>query len=138
MALTFDHQNRLIGVPQTEAQPLLIQTLIDAIREEEASERGIVYDQIADASGKADLGGGVMTGITLALRGSWKLNFQPGTYQAAVDGGNLADALARINNTGNPQVVIRASAAATVVSSSGGSYPTPAQIADAVWAKELP
>ena len=138
MALSFDYQNKLIGVPQADAQPLLLQTLIDAIRDEEASERGIVYDQIADAAGKADLGGGVMTGITVILRSTWKLSFQPGAYQAAVDGGNLADALNRIANTGNPQVVVRSSAAATVVSGSGGSYPTPAQIADAVWTKQLP
>lgn len=120
MALTFDHATKLIGVPQLDAQPLLIQTLVNAIREEEASERGIVYDQILDASGKADLGGGVQTGITAALRSTWKINFASGAYQAAVDGGNLADGLSRINNTGSPQVVLRSSAAATIVATGSG------------------
>lgn len=120
MALSFDHANKLIGVPQAEAQPLLLQTLIDAIRDEEASERGITHEQIADAAGKADLGGGVMTGITVGLRGTWKLDFQPGVYQAVIDGGNLADALSRIANTGNPQVLVRASAAATIARMSTG------------------
>lgn len=120
MALSFQHATKLIDVPQADAAPLLIQTLINAIRDEEASERGIAYDQIAVASGKEDLGGGVYTGITVGLLSTWKLNFAAGAYQATVDGGNLADALARVQNTGNPQVLMRASAAATLVSGTGG------------------
>jgi hypothetical protein len=132
--LTFDHPARLIGVPQADAQPLLIQSLVNAIRDEEASERGIAYDQILDATGKADLGGGVLTGITAALRSSWRLNFSAGAYQATISGGNLADALSRISNTGSPQVLIQSSAAATVVSSSGATAPTAAQVAAEVLA----
>lgn len=124
MALTFDHAGKLIGVPELEAQPLLIQTLVNAIRDEEASERGIVYDQILDASGKEDLGGGVYTGITAGLRSSWKLNFTAGVYQASIDGGNLADALSRVNNTSSPQVLILSSAAATVVATGSGVLPS--------------
>lgn len=135
MALSFDHASRLIGVPQADAVPLLVQTLVNAIREEEASERGIVHDQILDASGKEDLGGGVVTGITAGLRSTWKINFAAGAYQASIDGGNLADALSRIHNTGSPQVLILASAAATVVTGDGGgTCPTAAQIAAATLA----
>lgn len=138
MSLTFDHATKLIGVPQADAQPLLIQTLVNAIREEEASERGIAYDQILDASGKEDLGGGVYTGITAGLRSTWKLNFASGAYQATIDGGNLADALSRINNTGSPQVLALSSAAATVVNGEGGgTAPTAAQNAAAVWSSTL-
>lgn len=132
MALTFSHSSKYVNVPQVDAQPLLMQSLINAIRDEEASERGIVEAQIADAAGKDDLGGGVMTGITVALRSTWKLNFASGAYQASLDGGNLADALARINNTGSPQVLVLASAAATVISSTGSTPPTAAAIASAV------
>lgn len=136
MALTFTHSTKLIGVPQADAQPLLIQDLVNAIRDEEASERGIAYDHILDATGKEDLGGGVMTGITAALRSTWKLNFAAGAYQATITGGNLADALARVNNTGSPQVVVLASAAATVVASGGsGTCPTASQNAAAVRAE---
>ncbi len=131
MSLTFDHATKLIGVPQADAQPLLIQAIVNAIRDEEASERGITYDQILDATGKADLGGGVLTGITAALRSTWKLNFAAGAYQAAVDGGNLADGLSRINNTGSPQVLLRSSVATTIISSSGAD---PQDCADAVLA----
>lgn len=120
MALTYSHSTKLINVPQADAAPLMIQTLINSIRDEEASERGIVEPQIASAAGKDDLGGGILVGITVNLRSSWKLNFAAGAYQALVDGGNLSDALARINNTGSPQVVVRASAAGTIVAIGSG------------------
>lgn len=134
MALTFAHGTKRIGVPAADAQPLLIQSLINEIRDEEASARGILYDAIATAAGKDDLGGGVSTGITVNLLSTWALDFEAGVYQATVTGGNLSDALARIVNTGSPQVLVQSSAAATVVDGSGGSAPTEGQIAAAVWA----
>jgi len=132
MALSFAHATKRITVPQADAQPLLIQDVLNAIREEEASERGITYDQIADAAGKDDLGGGVTTGITLNLRSTWVLEFAAGAYQATVTGGNLADALARIYNTGSPQVLIASSAASTAVATGGSSGPSAAAVAAAV------
>jgi len=134
MALSYDYTTKRIGVPQADAQPLTVQALINSIRAQEASEQGITYDYLADASGKADLGGGVYVGITLALRSSWVLNFAAGAYQATVNGGNLSDALARIYNTGSPQVLVQASAAATIVNSSGATPPTTDAIAAAVLA----
>lgn len=134
MALSFDHATRRISVPQVEAQPLLLQDVLNAIRDEEASERGITYDQIADASGKDDLGGGVTTGITVALRSTWALAFAAGAYQATITGGNLADALARVANTGSPQVLINSSAASTAVATGGSTAPTAVAVAAAVWA----
>jgi len=115
MSLSYDYATKRVAVPQVNAQPLLMQDLINSIRTQEASERGIVEDQIADASGKNDLGGSVLTGITVSFRSSWKLEFAAGAYQATVSGGNLSDALARIQNTGSPQVLVQASAAATLV-----------------------
>lgn len=138
MALSFNHATKLISVPQADAQPLTMQTLINAIRTEEASVRGIAEAQIASAAGKDDLGGGVLTGITVNLMSIWKLDFEAGAYQATVSGGNLSDALARINNTGSPQVLIQSSAAATVINGNGVVVPTAAEVADAVWNKTLP
>lgn len=149
MALTFDHAAKLIGVPQAEAQPLLIQDLVNAIRTEEASARGIAYDQILDATGKDDLGGGASTGITASLRSTWKIQFAAGAYQATITGGNLSDALSRVSNTGNPQVLVLSSAAATLVETgtSGltpeesailSALPAAADVATAVWNKVLP
>lgn len=120
MALSFTHATKMIGVPQVDAQPLTIQSLINAIRTEEASERGIVYDQIATAAGKDDLGGSVSVGITVSLLSTWKLDFASGSYQATVTGGNLSDALNRINNTGSPQVLVNSSAAGTLVAVGSG------------------
>jgi len=132
MALSFTHTTKRIGVPQVDAQPLTMQVLINTIREEEASERGIAYDQIADATGKDTLSGGVMTGITVNLRSTWLIEFTAGSYQALVTDGNLADALSRIYNTGFPQVLINSSAAATVIyGEGGGTAPTAAQNAAA-------
>lgn len=136
--LSFSHSTKLIGIPQADAQPLSMQALINAIRDEEASERGITEPQIATAAGKDDLGGGVLTGITVNLSSSWKLSFAAGAYQATINGGNLSDALARIDNTGSPQVLVQASAAATVVNGNGVTVPTAAEIAAAVWGYALP
>jgi len=136
MALSFDHAGKLIGVPQADAAPILMQTLINAIRTEEASERGITYDAIASAAGKDDLGGGVSTGITVNLLSTWKLNFEAGAYQATVTGGNLSDALSRINNTGDPQVLVLSSSAGTVVAiGSGVTAQDKTDIANAVGAR---
>lgn len=134
MALTFNHATKQIGVPQLDAQPLLIQTLVNAAREEEASERGIVYEPIIVASGKETLKSGVTTGITAALLSTWSISFESGAYQASIDGGNLADALARVVNTGSPQVLVLASAASTITAASGSTLaPTAEQNATAVW-----
>lgn len=119
MALSFNHATRRIFVPRAEAQPLLLQTLLNAIREEEASDRGINNDPIAEASGKDSLGGGVTTGITVRLLSTWLIEFEAGNYQARIDGGNLAESLSRVANTGNPQVVIQSSVATTLAASDG-------------------
>lgn len=128
--ITFDYTNSYINVPQADAQPLTIQALVNAIRAQESSVQGVAYPAIAGAVGKDALGGSSSTGITLTLLGAWKINFASGAYQATINGGNLADALNRIVNTGSPQVLIQQSAAATEVASGGGggSAPSVAQI----------
>ena len=156
MALSYDYSTKRITVPAADAVPLLMQDLINSIRTQEASEAGIVHDAIAQAAGKDDLGSGVYTGITVNLLSTWQLAFEAGAYQARVSGGNLADALARVYNTGSPQVLIQASAGATIINGSGGggataadvwSYgartlsttpPTASEVATAVWDKVLP
>lgn len=133
MALTFDQAAQRISVTSPQVA-LTCQDLINAIREEEASERGIVYDQIADASGKDDLGGGVSTAITVFLRDNWAVQWYAGNYTATIGGGNLVaesgDPVAFV--TGGPQVEITLSAAATVVDGSGGTAPSASEIANAV------
>ncbi len=134
MALTFAHSTQRIGVTSPQVS-LSMQDLINAIREEEASERGIVHDQIADASGKDDLGGGVATAITVFLRDAWQVEWYSGNYTATIGGGNLVaeggDPVAYVS--GGPQVEITLSAAATIVNGEGGTAPSASEVADAVW-----
>jgi hypothetical protein len=109
--------------------------LYTAIKLAQASEEGIAYGQIAEGSGLVDLGPGVAVGLTVELLGDWQLEFGPGNYTARVGGGNLVG-----GPSGDPiaysegvQTLLIQSAASTVVTA-GGSVPTPAQNAAAVWA----
>jgi hypothetical protein len=136
MALTFDQAAQRISVTSPQVS-LSMQDLIDAIRDEEASERGIAYDPIADASGKDNLGGGVSTAITVFLRDNWQLGWYAGNYTATIGGGNIVaesgDPVAYV--VGGPQVEITLSAAATIVAGDGGSVaPSASEVANAVWA----
>jgi hypothetical protein len=136
MALTFSQSAQRISVTSPQVS-LSCQDLINAIRDEEASERGIVYDQIAQASGKDDLGGGVSTAITVFLLDDWQVQWYAGNYTATIGGGNLVaesgDAVAYVS--GGPQVEITLSAAATIVAGDGGgTAPSASEVANAVWA----
>tara|TARA_R110000824_G_scaffold94445_2_gene227856 strand:- start:1654 stop:4353 length:2700 start_codon:yes stop_codon:yes gene_type:complete len=91
MAITFQKAERLIFVtsPQNE---VTMQDLVDAIRVYEAELDNLDIPKICDASGKEDLGGGVLVGITVKLW-NWKLQFEarpgPATEVVDVTGGNL-------------------------------------------------
>lgn len=88
MALIFNFYTQLIEVesPQTD---ILIQDLINQIRQEEESDLGIIFSKIADATGKDSLGGTVYTGITVFLYPNWQIKFWQGNYTAEISGGNL-------------------------------------------------
>lgn len=122
MALSFNHGTKriIVGSPQNT---LDVQDLVNAIREEEESERGVSHDKICDASGKDLLDTGVSVGITLRLLSTWQIEWWAGNYTAKIGGGNLiaesGDPVAYV--VGGPQVEITLSAAATIV---GGSLTT--------------
>lgn len=122
MAYSFDFANSIINVssPQTTVS---IQDLIDEIRTAEASEAGIVYDKIADASGKESLGGDVAVGITIELLANWQVQFWEGNYIAEISGGNLVGGPSGdpVAYTAGVQVLLIQSAASTVVTTSTGS-----------------
>lgn len=124
MSLAIDWASKHINVtaPQTD---LLIQDLLDFIREQEATDYGITFNQIASASGKEDLGGSVYVGITVELLDGWQLHFWEGSYVATVAGGNLVGGISGdpIAYTAGVQVVLLQSAASTIVVSSGGITP---------------
>ena len=100
--------------------------LYNACKLAQASESGIIYNQIASGSGLASLGQGVQVGLTIELLGSWQLRFPAGDYIARVAGGNLVggpngDPIAY---TAGVQTLLIQSAASTVVTT-GGSALTP-------------
>lgn len=113
--------------------------LYGAIRLARESEEGILYDRIADGSGRVELGGGTEVGLTVALVGSWQIEFPPGNYVARIAGGNLVGGPGGdpVAYTAGVQTLLIQSAASTVVNVSGGGGPSASSVADAVWAKEL-
>lgn len=125
MAITFDYTNKQIVLTAPETTTLTAQDLINAIRDQEDSEEGIQYGKIADASGKADLGGGVSTGITIELVSPWQLkHYDTGTpYQATIKDGNLVGGLGGnpVAYVDNVQVKIIQSAAGTISTVTSGS-----------------
>lgn len=121
MALSFDHTFQTIAITSPQ-DTLACQDLIDAIREEEASERGILYDPIATASGKEDLGNGVYVGMTVNLLSPWQVKFWEGNYIAKIAGGNLVGGILGdpVAYSAGVQVLLIQSAASTVVVTSDG------------------
>jgi hypothetical protein len=108
--------------------------IYDAIKKAQASEEGIIYDRIGRGSGLNVLGPGVQVGLTVELLGSWQLRFPAGNYIARVSGGNFIGGPGGdpIAYTAGVQTLLIQSAASTIVTE-GGSVPTAAQNADAVW-----
>lgn len=124
MAITFNHSTqRIVTTASTVA--IAIQDLVNAIRAEEASERGITYPHIADATGKDNLGGGVAVGITCSLLDPWQLEPYAGNYTLTIDGGNLVSLRSDNDVTyyvvGGPQIEITRAAAGVISTVTSGS-----------------
>ena len=121
MAYVFDFENNLIEImsPQTTVD---IQDLINAIRTAEATEVGVGYDKIADASGKESRGGGITSGITVKLL-NWQLHFWPGDYTATISGGNLVGGVSNdtVAYSAGVQVIMLQAIDSTIVTVSTGS-----------------
>jgi hypothetical protein len=121
MAIVFNYYTQIIDItsPQTT---LDIQILLNAIRAAEYDTLGMAYPQIAEASGKSDLGGGVITGITIFLFPNWQIRFWEGSYTATITGGNLIGGLngQPIAYTPGVQIIIVQSASSTLVFGTGG------------------
>jgi hypothetical protein len=121
MATSFDKNTKIITVLDP-ATTITVQDLHDDIRIYEADNSNLEITQIANASGKQDLGGGVRVGITLELINDWRLAFEerdgPDTVLCTVSGGNLV----ATNQYGNTaifptaftQVIISQSSSATI------------------------
>jgi hypothetical protein len=121
------------GVTDIEVIPLWA-----AIKAAHSSEEGIIHDIIAVGSGLNTLAAGVTTGLTVELMGDWQICFPSGNYVARVGGGNLIGGPGDdpIAYSAGVQTLLIQSAASTVVVT-GGSIPTAAQNASAVWANPI-
>lgn len=121
MIYDYDFASKLIDVP-FGIDTVNVLDLIDDIRQAEATEQGVVYGQIASASGKESLGGSVSVGVTVNLLDDWQIRFATGNYIAKVSGGNLVGGLGGdpVAYSAGVQVLLVQSAASTVVVTSDG------------------
>jgi hypothetical protein len=135
---TVDYANKKIRATSSRAS-FLAQELVDIIRVSEATEDGIRLDAFADISGLTPLAAGIYTAITVDLI-DWQVSWAAGSVaQATISGGNVVGGLAGDpveDVVGGPQVTIRVSADATVVTTGSGVLPSDiTAIADAVRAE---
>ncbi len=124
MAITFDKtlKHILVGVADTTTT---IQELADAIRTYEALINNMDIPSLMDAVGKADLGGGNFTGITLTLLDGWKIavDAEPvGETQYTINQGDLVtdDASSPTVFRTNVKWEIQQSTSPALVVTSGG------------------
>ena len=91
MAITFDKSAKQIRVDVADTTTS-IQAFADAIRTFEEDLNNLDIPSLMGAVGKADLGGGSFTGITLTLLDGWKIkvNGTPGSEtQYTINQGDL-------------------------------------------------
>ena len=81
---------RIITVPEADGTSITIQSLVNQIREWEHEPLNLSYLKLLSASGKEDLGGGTLVGITAKLE-NIKLKFaaRGSPTTCTISGGNL-------------------------------------------------
>lgn len=122
MTYLYDFTSKLIGITQLQADVDVV-TLLSDIRDAESSAQGIVYGQIASASGGETLGPAVTVGVTVELLDDWQIKFEEANYAAKISGGNLVGGLEGdpVAYSAGVQVLLIQSAASTTVTVSTGS-----------------
>lgn len=133
---TLDQVTQIITVELPDTS-ITCQEILNAIRDWEDELPNMNAAKVADGVGKDDLGGGVMTGITLKLL-NWKIKFaaQSSPTVCTISGGNLiavdenGDSMTPIESSTNVSVVIAQSTSASLIEGNGADLDA---IADAVW-----
>lgn len=129
---TCDTVNKKIRATGTRSS-FTCQEIVDITRRCECTADGIELPIYANVTGKVDLGGGVLTAITIEMISPWQVSWAAGSVaQATVSGGNLVGGSAGDpieDVVGGPQVTNNLSASATIV-----DLASPAEIAAAVLA----
>ncbi len=81
---------RIITVPLSDGDSIIIQTLVNQIRDWEDAQANLCYPFILSATGKDDLGDGVSVGITVVLQNALvKAEDRASPTVFSVGGGNL-------------------------------------------------
>ena len=124
---------RIITVPEADGASITIQSLVNQIREWEHLPLNLSYLKLLSASGKEDLGGGALVGITAKLENT-KIRFETrgSPTTCYVGGGNLV----AIDIDGNSMFPIEPSANITVQLSQSSSA-TMVQSADIDMLKQI-
>lgn len=109
-----------VDIPDTV---VFVQDLINDIRDYEEELINLDHPKMINASGKQDLGGGVLVGITLEMLDNWRIQFEPRTgpllESVSITGGNI---VATNDYNDNPikaspftQVSVQSSSSATII-----------------------
>jgi len=141
----FEPENKRILVPAppggddpANPQTVMVQELINEIREWEASPEGMAYPHLIVSDGKTSMLGGRYTGLTYTLLNNWRIKFEdrPGLpwVRCWIRGGNSVALNIYGNDPIEPSSYVTASYEQdTSVSLIEGTGADPSAIADAVW-----
>lgn len=88
MPIDINFVDKIVYVTESTVT-VTVQEFVNAIRDAEDDPLNMGYDKVIDAEGKANLGGGITTGITLALSPDWQIQFWAGVGMGFITGGNL-------------------------------------------------
>ena len=94
-----------------------VQELVNTIRDWEDELCNMSYPKVIDAVGKADLSGGVTTGITMTLSSLWQIQFWNGVTRGTLKDGNVVGGVGGVpvKNTGGNDTIMQLGAVATTI-----------------------
>ena len=133
MGISLDASTKIVSITSPTTS-VTVQELVNTIRDWEDEQENLAYAHVIDAVGKADLGGGVTTGITMTLSALWQIQFWNGVTRGTLKDGNIVGGVGGvpIKNTGGNDTILQLGAVATTIAE--GDAET---IADAVWDEDL-
>ena len=116
---------RIITVPEADGDSITIQSLVNQIRDWEDEQANLCHARLLAASGKEELGGGALVGITAKLENT-KIKFaaRASPLTCSVYGGNLVavdaygDAMFPIEPSTNVTVQLAQSSSPTLLDAS--------------------
>ena len=132
MGISLDASTKIVSITSPTTS-VTVQELVNTIRDWEDEQENLAYTHVIDAVGKADLGGGVTTGITMTLSSLWQIQFWNGVSRGTLKDGNIVGGVGGIpiKNTGGNDTILQLGAVATTIATAGGA------LAQSVWEYDL-